>query len=62
MKKYKLLVDGKQIIPCEDQMLSDILYTARTLSKYGNCQVDVYKRSKSICTFHYGKEISRIAV
>ena len=40
---YKLCIDLKQWKDCPDSTEEDVLYVARTLSKFSRCRVDVYK-------------------
>ncbi|EAR66234.1 hypothetical protein B14911_10882 [Bacillus sp. NRRL B-14911] len=61
---YKLLINSTDWKPCPGELEDDILYVARTLSKYGRSRVDVYhflgtEGTKS-CSFmkgQYQKEI-----
>lgn len=53
--QYKLLVNRDQWIDCHPDTESGVLYTAKTLSKYSFCRVEVYNsRDKLIACFSNG--------
>ncbi|WP_028393988.1 hypothetical protein [Bacillus cihuensis] len=56
---YKLLIDCEKSLDCLKQQEEGVIYTARTLSKYSHCQVDVYlidkKINRHISSFINGK-------
>lgn len=56
---YKLLINTKQWKDCKNQTEKDVLYIAKTLSKYSHCRVDVYQfigtNSLLICYFLNGQ-------
>ena len=55
--KYTLLTDGSKPIPCKDHSEQDVFYTARTMSKYGQSKVDVYRSEIFIAAFVNGKRV-----
>ncbi|MDX1699623.1 MAG: hypothetical protein R3250_03345 [Melioribacteraceae bacterium] len=56
---YSLLIDNKDIIPCQDHAEMDVFYTAQTLSKYGGCSVDVYRQQQLIRRYALGKSLKQ---
>lgn len=54
---FKMVVDGKQVIPCAEQLISEVIYTARTLSKFGGCKVDVYDRDQYVNSYLLGRAV-----
>lgn len=60
-----MIINGSQNMPCTDDSLHDVLYTARTLSRYGKCIVAVYEDDELIASFEPGqvaKRTKRVAV
>ena len=56
--KYMLHVEKSKAIPCKDHSEQDIFYTARTLSRYSQSKVDVYKSERFIAAFVNGKRVN----
>ncbi|MFD5853785.1 hypothetical protein ACFWGC_26995 [Cytobacillus pseudoceanisediminis] len=58
---FKLLINNKRWKDCSESNVEDILYIARTLSKFSHCRVDVYQNMHSadikLSTFSHGKPI-----
>ncbi|MFP7442504.1 hypothetical protein SFC50_02255 [Bacillus infantis] len=61
---YKLLINSTDWKPCPGELEEDVLYVARTLSKYGRLRVDVYQflgtEGTISCSFIKGQYLEKI--